>query len=433
MVRHGDGSQQNPRYINEWVHGIFQSELATRIRVASRYPSNSEYKKVHLEAIEMFILDGCDPLEVMNLQGEDVTPLQRAKEYGDPQVLKAIKDAMEKRALGPPIVLYEDPDLKERFSKSKVQVLPIALLFPGQGSQYVKMLSAVKDLPAVKEMLEKATEILGWDPLDLCLNGPEEKLEETRFCQPCMHLANLAAVEKLRMEKPEVVEQCKSVAGLSLGEYSALVVAKMITFEDSIKIVRARAEAMDDASKKSEQAMLTVAGLDHDVLEGLCKTAREKTGKDSVCQIADHLFPKGYSCSGTKMAINVLKQECEKAGALQARMMKTQGAFHTPLMANAAKTIERVLGSCYPNMTFPSKNVYLNSTGKIMPAGTDPREINMELVKQVQQPVLWQNCIEGMIKDGCEEFYECGPMKQLKAMMKRTNQEIWEKTYNVDV
>eukprot|EP00746_Dinoflagellata_sp_MGD_P002418 gnl/MRDRNA2_/MRDRNA2_104695_c0_seq1.p1 gnl/MRDRNA2_/MRDRNA2_104695_c0~~gnl/MRDRNA2_/MRDRNA2_104695_c0_seq1.p1 ORF type:complete len:429 (+),score=115.56 gnl/MRDRNA2_/MRDRNA2_104695_c0_seq1:111-1397(+) len=424
---------QNPRFINGFVYGIYQSELAHAILIASKYPSNSEYKAPRLEAIENFIMDGADPLKVMELQGEEVTPLQRAKEYGDPQVLKCIKDAMEKRAKEAPIIVYEDPDLKERFSKAKVQILPVGLLFPGQGSQYVKMLAGVKDLPPVKEMLEKATEILGWDPLDLCLNGPEEKLEETKFCQPCMHIANLAAVEKLKMEKPELVNQCKAVAGLSLGEYTALVVAGMITYEDSIRIVRARAEAMQEAAQKSEQAMLSVAGLEYEVLAECCKTAQDKCGKDAVCKIANHLFPKGYSCSGTKMAINVLKQECEKAGAMQARLLKTSGAFHTELMAPAAKTIERMLGSCYPNMNFPRCAVYMNSTGKIMPAGTDPRELNMEMVKQVQQPVLWQNCIEGMIQDGVEEFYECGPMKQLKAMMKRTNQEMWEKTYNVDV
>jgi [acyl-carrier-protein] S-malonyltransferase len=415
------------------VYDIYQSELASAIRVAAKYPSSSEYKAVRLEAIENFIMDGADPLKVMTLQGEEVTPLQRAKEYGDPQVLKCIKDAMEKRALREPIIVYADPDLKERFSKAKVVILPVALLFPGQGSQYVKMLAGVKDLPPVKEMLEKATEILGWDPLDLCLNGPEEKLEETKFCQPCMHLANLAALEKLRMEKPEVVNQCKAVAGLSLGEYTACVAAGMMTFEDSLKIVRARAEAMNDAATKSEQAMLSVAGLEYEVLEKCCKTAQEKCGKDAVCKIANHLFPKGYSCSGTKMAINVLKQEAEKAGAMQARPLKTAGAFHTECMAPAAPAINRILGSSYPNMSFPRCHIYMNSTGKIMPAGTDPREINMELVKQVQTPVLWQNCIEGMIADGIEEFYECGPMKQLKAMMKRTNQEMWEKTYNVDV
>jgi len=423
----------NPRYVNEWVHGIYQGELPQAIKVASKYPSNSEYKKDRLEAIENFILAGADPLKVMNLQGEDVTPLQRAKEYGDPQVLKCIKEAMEKRAKKEPIVLYEDPDLKERFSKANVTVLPVALIFPGQGSQYVKMLTGVKDIPAVKEMLEKATDILGWDPLDLCLNGPEEKLAETKFCQPCMHIANLAAVEKLKSEKPEVVAQCKAVAGLSLGEYSALVVAGVMTFEDSLKIVRARAEAMNDASTKTEQAMLSVAGLDQDVLEGLCKKAQEKCGKDAVCQIANHLFPKGYSCSGTKMAINVLKQEAEAAGAMQARLLKTSGAFHTHLMEPAAKTLERMVKSLVTNMNFPRCHVYMNSTGKIMPAGTDPREINIELVKQLTSPVLWHQNIEGMIKDGVEEFYECGPMKQLKAMMKRTNQEIWDKTYNVDV
>jgi len=133
---------------------------------------------------------------------------------------------------------------------------PLVLLFPGQGSQYVGMLKELKDDPKVKEMLEKSKDILGWDVLDVCLNGPESKLEETKFCQVAMHVANLCAVEKLKKEKPEVVERCSAVAGLSLGEYTALTVAGMITFEDSIRIVRSRAEAMQDAvgdGRKSER------------------------------------------------------------------------------------------------------------------------------------------------------------------------------------
>jgi len=311
--------------------------------------------------------------------------------------------------------------------------LPLALLFPGQGSQYVKMLDGVKDLPEVKDMLAKAKEILGYDLLELCLNGPEEKLAETRYCQPAMFVGGLAGVAKLRVERAEAVERPTCVAGLSLGEYTALCAAGVLSFEDGLTLVKLRGEAMGEAAKVGKQAMLSVAGLEQSVLDKLCSEAEKKEGPGGVCKIANALFPKGFSCAGTEVAVNHLKDLAEKKGALQAKLLKTSGGFHTSLMQPAQEKLQKALQDISPRMKPPRCAVYMNVTGQPLAAGSDPKVILDLLSKQLVTPVLWCKSVEQMIKDGTSEFYECGPQKQLKAMMKRIDQKVWFKTTSMEV
>merc|ERR1719189_385423 len=167
-------------------------------------------------------------------------------------------------------------------------------------------MAEVQDLPKVKEMLEKAKPILGYDILDICLNGPEAKLEETRYCQPAMFIGGLAGLEKLKGERPEAVNQCSVMAGLSLGEYTALCAAGVMSFEDGLKLVKLRGEAMQEAAGIGKQLMLSVAGLDGEKLKPLCVQAKQKEGPDAVCQVANQLFPGGFSVGGTEKAILAL-------------------------------------------------------------------------------------------------------------------------------
>lgn len=312
--------------------------------------------------------------------------------------------------------------------------LPIALFFPGQGSQYVKMLSGVQELPAVKEMLEKAKGVLGYDILDICLNGPEEKLEETRYCQPAMFIGGLAGLEKLRGDKPEAVNRASVMAGLSLGEYTALCAAGVFSFEDGLKLVKLRGEAMQEAaaSGTKKQLMLSVAGLDRDKLEPLCREAAKKEA-GGICQIANCLFPGGFSVGGTEQAINALKDMAEKAGAIQAKVLKTAGAFHTPLMQPAQDKLAAALEETLPNMKTPLHTVWMNASAQPMRPGCDPKDIVALLKRQLTNPVLWEDSVKAIIKEGVKEFYEVGPMKQIKAMMKRIDAAAWKTTFNVDV
>ncbi|CAE7245719.1 MCAT [Symbiodinium necroappetens] len=204
--------------------------------------------------------------------------------------------------------LYSDPKLVKKAEPAAPQA---------EGSQYVKMLDGVKDVPEVKDMLSKANEILGYDLLKMCLEGPEEKLAETRYCQPAMFVGGLAGVCKLKSQNADAASRPRCMAGLSLGEYTALCAAGVLSFEDGLTLVKLRGEAMQEAAMVGKQAMLSVAGLDQKVLEQCCAEA-EKKEAGGVCRIANALFPKGFSCAGTEQAVNELKAIAEKKGALQA-------------------------------------------------------------------------------------------------------------------
>jgi len=311
--------------------------------------------------------------------------------------------------------------------------LPIGLMFPGQGSQYVKMLAEVKDIPAVAEMLEKSKSILEWDVLDLCLNGPEERLAETRYTQAAMFIGGLAGLEKLRSEREEAVTQCQVMAGLSLGEYTALCAAGVFTFEDALSLVKLRGEAMQEAAETSPQLMLSVAGLDQATLEKLCKDAIKKEGRGAVCQIANSLFPKGYAVAGSEKAIKHLEEAAVPAGALQAKVLKTSGAFHTSLMQPAANKLGAKLDEIRPRMSPPAVAVFANATAAKITPGTSPDVIVDLLKRQLTSSVLWEASVKAMIADGVKEFYEVGPMKQLTAMMKRIDPSAWKSTKNIAV
>jgi [acyl-carrier-protein] S-malonyltransferase len=311
---------------------------------------------------------------------------------------------------------------------------PCALLFPGQGSQYVGMLKEMKDDPAVKDMLDKSKDILGWDVLDLCLNGPEERLENTQYTQPAMYIGGLAGVEKLRKEKPECADHPTFVAGLSLGEYTALCAAGVFSFEDGLKLVKLRGEAMQEAATtQGKQLMLSVAGLDRATLDKLSAESKTEEGPDATCQVANALFPNGFSLGGTEKAINICKEKCETAGALQAKVLKTGGAFHTQLMQPAQTKLNEALDATVARMSSPKVTIYQNATAEPVLAGGSVSVIVENLKKQLTSPVLWEPSVQKMIKEGITEYYECGPMKQLKAMMKRIDQKVWKTTTNIDV
>lgn len=361
-------------------------------------------------------------------QAEKTSPAGRYQEDGIANNRKLYGEAQ-----APSVTTKAAAQTKVASSVPAKDSLPVALLFPGQGSQYVKMLQGVKDLPQVADMLAKAASILGYDLLDLCLTGPEEKLAETKYCQPAMFVGGLAGVCKLRSEKGEVADSPRCVAGLSLGEYTALCAAGVLSFEDGLRLVKLRGEAMQEAAQVGKQAMLSVAGLDQDVLEKCCQEAEKKEGKGAVCRIANALFPKGFSCAGTESAVNELKNLAEKKGALQAKLLKTGGAFHTSLMQPAQERLQKALEEVYPSMQPPSCAVYMNVTGKPLAPGTDPKEILELLKKQLVSPVLWSTSVQAMIKDGITEFYECGPQKQIKAMMKRIDNKVWNKTTSMEI
>ena len=306
---------------------------------------------------------------------------------------------------------------------------PTAFLFPGQGSQAVGMLQKVKDLPAVKEMCQKATEILGYDLLDVCINGPKEKLDDTVFAQPALFLAGLAAVEKLKAEDPSAVENCSRTAGLSLGEYTALVFAGAMSFEDGLKVVKIRAEAMKAAAAVGDHGMLSVVGLDDDALRKCVAEAKVNVAKtDCVCEIANYLFPTGRVVSGDIECLNEVTTLANKAGALKTAMLQVSGAFHTSRMLSAKEALEKALTDA--KISQPRIPVYSNVTGEII---SDFQKIPEMLAEQLVSPVRWEDTLRNLLKDGKDQLYELGPKTQIKSMTKRVSQDAWKKFTSIDV
>mmetsp|Transcript_86571 Transcript_86571/g.149822 ORF Transcript_86571/g.149822 Transcript_86571/m.149822 type:complete len:517 (-) Transcript_86571:72-1622(-) len=327
--------------------------------------------------------------------------------------------------------------LRGKFAKKQgppaaiVGTLPVALVFPGQGSQYVGMMKDLQHLDPVKEMLKKANTILGYDIMDIMLYGPETKLSATKYCQPAMYIAGLAAIEKLKMDDPTKVSNCEATAGLSLGEYTALTVAGVFDFETGLKLVKTRGEAMEHETTKPDakaQSMMSVAGLDKGTVENLCA---ESCAPGEVCKIANFLFPKGFSCAGDTAAVEKLEKKVLDAGALQAKMLKTSGAFHTPIMSPAREKLMAALELAKPSMKPPKCKVYMNVTSKAIDSSTKPSEICSMLGDQLTNSVMWDSCMTNAINDGITEFFECGPSKQLKAMMKRIDAKMVNNMTNV--
>jgi len=311
--------------------------------------------------------------------------------------------------------------------------LPSALVFPGQGSQYVGMYDGVKHLPSVLDMFEKANKILDFDVLELVREGPEEKLEETKLCQPAMFIAGMAAIEKLKEDVgPEAYSRNASVAGFSLGEYTALCAAGVLGFEEMLELVKLRAEAMQEAAEIGEQKMMSVVGLRKSKVEELCKQAAKMAGGNSVCQIAICLFKEGFSIGGNIAALEQLEELAKKAGASNARMLKTSGGFHTPLMQPALDKLESTLDAMIPKMKSPHCTVWMNASATPFRPGCDVKDLVALMKKQLIEPVLWDQSIKEMIKEGCTQFYECGASKQLKAMMKRLNKEVWDDMQSIE-
>merc|ERR1719215_356355 len=364
--------------------------------------------------MEKFYSDAAlsQPLPPASLPQEEASRIEEPKQVEPVETVPSLGDAVE--------------------PKASAQPLPVGLLFPGQGSQYVKMLSTVKDLQAVKAMLEKAQAILGYDLLQICLNGPEEKLEQTRICQPAMYIAGLAAVEQLKQTNPDAVSRKQAVAGLSLGEYTALTVAGVMDWETGLNLVKLRGEAMQEAAEASPQSMLSVAGLEQATLEGLCAEVRTEAG--DVCQIANVLFPKGFSVAGSAKCVEALQQKATAhKDCLQAKLLKTSGGFHTSLMEGAKVRLVEALQAAEGDMRPPRCDVYLNITGGRIGPDTQPSTIIPLLGDQLTGCVLWEPSCRAMIADGISEFYECGPMKQIKAMMKRIDTKAFQATTSVSV
>lgn len=291
----------------------------------------------------------------------------------------------------------------------------IALLFPGQGAQHVGMGRQIAEKsPRARELYDRASEILGYDLAKLCFEGPAAELDTTQVSQPAIFVTSLAALEMLRAETPEVVESCSLTAGLSLGEYTALVFAGAIDFETGLRVVQQRGQAMQAASDATPSGMVSLLLLDRDKVEAVCREASAA----GLLQIANYLCPGNTVVSGAKAACEAAVTFAEQAGGKPVPLA-VAGAFHTKIMQPADQRLAEALAQA--SLKTPRIPVYSNVDAK---PHENPEEIREILVRQVISPVLWEDSVRNMLAAGADRFYEVGPGKVLRGLLKRIDRKV---------
>ena len=292
----------------------------------------------------------------------------------------------------------------------------IAFLFPGQGAQTVGMGKRLAEtLPEVRRLYDRAADVLGYDLATLCFEGPADELDSTVCSQPALFVTSLAALESLRSQSPDVVLSCEAAAGLSLGEYTAMVFAGVMDFEVGLALVQKRGAAMQEAADATPSGMVSILGLERVEVEALCDKARE----DDVLEIANLLCPGNIVISGSNTACERAAEMAQSFGAMKAVPLAVAGAFHTQIMRPAdQKLAEALIGVPMHKPNFP---VISNVDAR---AHDDPEEIGQLLVKQVLQPVRWEESMRHLIDQGFDEFYEVGPGRVLRGLLRRIERKI---------
>lgn len=271
-------------------------------------------------------------------------------------------------------------------------------------------------LPAAKALFDRAADVLGYDLLQLCTDGPEEKLNSTVHSQPALFVCSLAALEQLKQDSPEVVDNCAITAGLSLGEYTALVFAGAMNFDAGLRLVQARGQAMQDASDAVPSGMVSILGMELEQIEKLCDEARG----DDVLQVANMLCPGNIVVSGSAAACERVAAQAEDAGAMKVIPLAVAGAFHTPIMQPAVERLTAALAEV--DIQKPRIPVVSNVDAQ---PHDDPEEIRSLLVQQVVSPVLWEKSMRWLIEDfGVTQCYEIGPGRVLRGLLKRVARKL---------
>ena len=283
-----------------------------------------------------------------------------------------------------------------------------AYIFPGQGAQFTGMgLDLYENSPEAQHLFEDANAILGFNITDVMFEGTADQLKETKVTQPAIFLHSVILAKTLGDSfKPEMV------AGHSLGEFSALVAAGALSFEDGLKLVSQRAQAMQKACELQPSTMAAVLGLEDKVVEDVCAQI------DGVVVAANYNCPGQLVISGEVSAVERACEALKEAGAKRALMLPVGGAFHSPMMEPAREE----LAAAIENTTFSKPNcpIYQNVTASAI---TDENEIKANLISQLTAPVRWTQSVQQMIADGASHFTEVGPGKVLQGLVKKINRE----------
>ncbi|HWP83019.1 MAG TPA: ACP S-malonyltransferase [Bacteroidota bacterium] len=283
----------------------------------------------------------------------------------------------------------------------------IAFVFPGQGSQYVGMGKDIyENSPTAKELFERADQLLGFPLSRLCFEGPEEELRQTKNTQPAIFLHSIVLTKLYTAFRPSMA------AGHSLGEYSALVCAGSISFEDGLKLVRLRGELMQQAGTERPGTMAAVVGLDPGKLTEICREAEA----EGIVQPANFNSPGQIVISGSVNGVRKAMVLAKERGAKLVKELPVSGAFHSPLMESAREKLKEALDRVeIHDAKIP---VYANVTARPVHKREEIREL---LCRQVTSPVRWEETVVNMIADGATHFVELGPGKVLQGLVKRIN------------
>lgn len=307
------------------------------------------------------------------------------------------------------------------------------IIFPGQGTQFVGMGKDLMRFPIARDLFDAANDLLGYDLKKLCFNGPKHELNKTIHCQPAVMVCSLAAVEKLREERPKAIESCVATAGFSIGEITALVFAGALSFEEAIRLVKVRAEAMQLASEIIPSGMMTVFYGPDSKLNYACLRAREwcleRGIEDPECCVANYLYPHCKVIAGHMEALKYIESNAEEYKLKRLKRIPVSGAFHSSLMKPAVEPVKQILKKM--EISDPLVQVLSNVDSKRY---KNAYHIRTQLPKQMYKPVRWEQIIHVLYQRTVGEHFprtfECGPGSSLKSILKMVNAKAWDSCFS---